>query len=232
MKISDVAAVAGCSVRSIRHLHESGVVAEPVRTSSNHREYSISDLAAVVRARALIDAGVPVADATGEDTDIVVDRALKQLDVRIAHLQQQRTRLAMLAAHPAGAPTDIREALRGVFSDPQAVQRELDAWDLMALAEVATTATWAQLRENLANLDCVEAAREASSLWQTLGRMRVSDWDFGSIATRIQELVPRGLLRGIAPTLQPGKIPLNLHDVPTEGAQRALLQTLTERFDA
>ena len=56
----------------MRHLHQSGAVAEPARTSSNYREYTISDLAAVVRARALIDAGVPIADVAAKDTALVV----------------------------------------------------------------------------------------------------------------------------------------------------------------
>lgn len=147
MNISDVAAAAGCSVHSVRHLHESGAVAEPARTSDNYREYSISDLAAVVRARALIDAGVPIADVTAEDTAAVVERALAQLDGRIAHLEQQRKRLAMLAAHPSGAPEDVREALRDLLTDSQALQRELDAWDLMALtANVNSTSEPSPLR--------------------------------------------------------------------------------------
>lgn len=52
----------------------------------------------------------------------------------------------MLVAHLASAPEDIREALRGVFIDPQARHRELDAWDLMGLTRVATAAPWKQLR--------------------------------------------------------------------------------------
>lgn len=90
MKISDVAAAAGCSVRSVRHLHEAGVVEEPARTSGNYREYSVRDLAAVIRARALIDAGVPVADVQSDDA---VARSLTLLDERIRHLQHQRERL-------------------------------------------------------------------------------------------------------------------------------------------
>ena len=231
MKISEVAAAAGCSVRSVRHLHESGAVAEPARTSGNYREYSISDLAAVVRARALIDAGVPIADVAAEDAAAVVERALAQLDGRIAHLQQQRKRLAMLAANPSGAPEDIRQALRGVFTDPQALQRELDAWDLMALTGVATAATWDQLRTNLNAPECIKAARAAGQLWEGLGEMRPRDSHVAENVARLRELLPHGLLRGILPTLRPGDVSLGVHDVPTRGAQRVVLQALAEDFD-
>lgn len=231
MKISDVAAAAGCSVRSVRHLHESGAVAEPARTSGNYREYSISDLAAVVRARALIDAGVPVADVAAENTSEAVQRALAQLDTRIAHLKRQRARLAMLAAHPSGTPQDIREALRDVFESPEALHRELDAWDLMALTGVATHATWEQLRMNLADPECVEAARTAAKLWEKLGKMGPKDSDATDIASRFRDLVSHGLLRGIVPTLQPGNVPLGVHDVPAKGAQQVVLQALAEDRD-
>lgn len=231
MKISDVAAAAGCSVRSVRHLHESGAVDEPARTSGNYREYSISDLAAVVRARALIDAGVPIADVAAENTAAVVERALAQLDGRIAQLQQQRKRLAMLAAHPSGAPEDIRQALREVFTDPQALQRELDAWDLMALTGVATAATWDQLRTNLIDPECVETARAAGQLWEDLGEMRPRDSQVARTAARFRELLPHGLLREVLPTLQSGDVSLGVHDVPTRGAQRVVLQALAEGSD-
>ncbi|MCO6393687.1 MULTISPECIES: MerR family transcriptional regulator [Corynebacterium] len=231
MKISDVAVAAGCSVRSVRHLHQSGAVAEPARTSSNYREYTISDLAAVVRARALIDAGVPIADVAAKDTALVVEHALDQLDSRIAHLQQQRKRLARLASNPSGAPEDIRQALGGVFTDPQALQRELDAWDLMALTGVTTAATWDQLRTNLNDPECVKAARAAEKLWDDLGEMRPRDSNVAETAARFRELLPHGLLRGVLSTLQPGDVPLGVHDVPTRGAQRVVLQALAEGFD-
>ncbi|UUA88525.1 MerR family DNA-binding transcriptional regulator [Corynebacterium genitalium ATCC 33030] len=37
MKISDVARAAGCSVRAVRHLHETGAVPEPPH---GHADYS------------------------------------------------------------------------------------------------------------------------------------------------------------------------------------------------
>lgn len=218
-------------MRSVRHLHESGAVAEPARTSGNYREYSISDLAAVVRARALIDAGVPIADVAAEDTAAVVERAVAQLDGRIAHLQQQRKRLAMLATHPSGAPEDVREALCDLFTDSQALQRELDAWDLMALTGVATAATWEQLRTNLNDPECVKAARAAGQLWEALGKMRAKDREVAQTASRFRELLPHGLLNGILPTLRPGDVSLGVHDIPAKGAQRVVLQTLAEDFD-
>lgn len=223
MKISDVAAVAGCSVRSVRHLHETGAVPEPARTSGNYRDYSISDLAAVLRARALIDAGVPVADVASPD---VIERSFRLIDEKIARLQQQRERLRALAKAPHGTPNDIRKSLSRVIEDPSMLQLELDSWDLMALTSVATTATWEQLRENLRDNNCRAALREAEMLWQELGSLSPRDPGVARIIKKLRCVGEHGLMRGIYPTLRPGKAPLSVAEVPTTGAQGVVLEAL------
>lgn len=223
MKISDVAAVAGCSVRSVRHLHEMGAVPEPPRTSGNYRDYSVSDLASVLRARALIDAGVPIADVSSPDA---VERSFSMLDERIARLQQQRERLRALSRAPKGTPEDIRDSLSQVIEDPAMLQLELDSWDLMALTGVATSATWEQLRQNLADDDCLAALREGETLWRELGSLSPQDGGVARIVDNLQSILPRGLMRGIYPTLRPGNAPLTVTDTPTKGAQGVALKAL------
>ena len=137
----------------------------------------------------------------------------------------------MFAANPSGTPKDVREALRCAFESPTTLHRELDAWDLMALTGVATDATWEQLRRNLNDPECVEVARMAAKLWERLGEMRPQDSDVAQLASRLRGLIPHGLLRGIVPTLRPGNVSLGVHDVPTEGAQRVVLQALAEDLD-
>lgn len=223
MKISDVAAVAGCSVRSVRHLHETGAVPEPARTSGNYRDYSISDLAAVIRARALIDAGVPVADVASPDA---IDRSFVLVDEKIARLQRQRERLRALATAPYGTPNDLRESLSRVIEDPALRQLELDSWDLMALTSVATPATWEQLRENLRDNTCLAALRKAEMLWLELGSLSPHDCGVARIVEKLRYLGEHGLMRGIYPTLRPGKAPLTVADAPTTGAQGVALKAL------
>lgn len=224
MKISDVAAAAGCSVRSVRHLHERGVVPEPARTSGNYRDYSVSDLVAVIRARALIDAGVPVADIEREDA---VQRSIAMLDGHIAHLERQRSRLLAIAEAPAGCPRDISDKLADVIDDAALLQIELDSWDLMALTGVATEATWAQLRANLKDASCVEAARKSVNVWGELGAMHSRDVDVPQISATLSALFARGIMRDVLPTLRQGSVPLQVKDLPTRGAQRVVLEELT-----
>lgn len=223
MKISEVAAVAGCSVRAVRHLHTSGAVPEPARTSGNYRNYSISDLVAVVRARALVDAGVPV---SAVQTPNAVERSLRLLDERITLLQHQKRRLLALSTSPYGTPEDIRTSLRSLYDDPSLLQTELDSWDLMALTGVATPETWEQLRKNLQDPSCLTAARKAAVFWQKLGEMQPTDPAVDDVIRTLQALAQAGLLRDIFPTLTPGDVPLALSDVPTKGAQGVALQVL------
>lgn len=215
-------------MRSIRHLHESGAVPEPARTSGNYRDYSVSDLAAVMRARALIDAGVPVSNLNSEDA---VPRSIMLLDDRIKHLQRQRARLVALTEAPQGAPDDVRTALSEVLVDPQVRQVELDSWDLMALTGVATPATWDRLRSNLRHASCIDATLEASMLWNQLGEMRGDDARVPGIVDKLKALMPRGLMRGIPETLKEGNAALGLADVPARGAQAETLIELAGSFD-
>ncbi|MBA4506160.1 MerR family transcriptional regulator, partial [Corynebacterium sanguinis] len=108
MRISDVAHAAGCSVRAIRYLHTTGAVDEPKRTGANYRDYSLSDVAAILRARALVDAGVPVNQIKQPGA---VGRALNLIEERIATLLSQRDRLIALSQTDVGVPADIRRDL-------------------------------------------------------------------------------------------------------------------------
>ncbi|MCP1388050.1 MerR family transcriptional regulator [Corynebacterium sp. TA-R-1] len=218
MKISEVAAAAGCSVRAIRHLHETGAVPEPARTSGNYRDYSAADLAAVLRARALIDAGVAVADIHRADA---VERSISLLDDRISHLQQQRKRLLALQAAPLGVPVDVREVFLAAFGDSPYARAELEQFELMAVAGVATEATWQQLRANLTDPACVAATREFAKVWA--GEMNVE---------KRKALLPQTVMRGVGETLKPGDLPLTPAEFGLRGEQRAALEALAGEFDA
>ena len=197
MRISDVARTAGCSVRAIRHLHETGAVPEPARTPGNYRDYTVRDLAAILRTRALIDAGVPLSHIHSPDA---IDRSLDLIDAQIAHLTRQRERLTTLKAAPLGMPEDVRARLLEVLGDTDFLWGEIESFDLMALTGVATPATWDQLRANLANPDCVKATDEFAVAWEA------GDVD------KLAELLPRGIMRDLTGTLVPGDVPLTAGD--------------------
>lgn len=216
-------------MRAIRHLHETGAVPEPSRTSGNFRDYSASDLVAVLRARALIDAGVPVSDIHAPDA---VERSLELLDERIALLTRQRERLLAMKHAPLGVPEDLKVTLKKVLGDTSYANHELEALDLMAVTGVAGQATWELLRVNLADPACVAASREFAETWERLGSLREGDGEVAVGVDKLKSLLPQALMRGVAATLKPGDVPLMATDLELRGAQFAALAALAGEFDA
>ncbi|WIM67555.1 MerR family transcriptional regulator [Corynebacterium breve] len=220
MRISDVARAADCSVRAIRHMHNSGAVPEPARLSNSYRDYSLHDVAAVLRARILVDAGVPLSRL---NSPTALSEAISLIDDQLARLELQRTKLIALQENPAGTPTDVREGILATFGDSDYVHGELASFDVMALTGVASQQTWDQLRLNLADPDCIAATREFIAVWEQLGdATHLTD----EVAT-LQSLLPNGLLRGIFDTLSESDLPLTLNEIPLRGAQVQAFKALT-----
>ncbi|MCX0272432.1 MerR family transcriptional regulator [Nocardia zapadnayensis] len=101
--IGQAAAFVGVTVKTVRHYHKVGLVAEPERDSSGFRRYGSAELLRLVQARTLAAAGVPLAeigplleaDPAGFVTALAdVER---QLTERIDELVAQRDTLHRLA---------------------------------------------------------------------------------------------------------------------------------------
>lgn len=127
MRISEVARAAGCSVRAVRHYHASGALPEPPRTAGGYRDYGLADLAALLRVRALVDAGITLADIRS-DSSSLIDAALHRIDSQLAVL-----RLLALQAGELGLPADVRSGIRRLLGDTVLARMEIDALDLMGL---------------------------------------------------------------------------------------------------
>lgn len=216
MRISEVARAAGCSVRAVRHYHASGALPEPARTAGGYRDYGLADLAALLRVRALVDAGITLADIRS-DSSSLIDAALHRIDSQLAVLRAQRSRLMALQAGELGLPADIRTGIRELLGDGAPARMEIDALDLMGLTGVASPETWEVLRRNLA-----EPARRFRDLWEELGDTAPADAD--DIIAELRTL--RGITDGILPTLTPGDAPLTTRDITTRGAQSRALAEL------
>lgn len=113
MRVSELAGVAGVSVRTIRHYHAIGLMPVPARAGA-WRDYGVDDAARLLRIRALADAGIALSDMPAHlDGDAPVpdadglDAAIASIDERIAELEEHRQRLARLRdAAVDGAPAD------------------------------------------------------------------------------------------------------------------------------
>jgi DNA-binding transcriptional MerR regulator len=60
--IGQAAVFAGVTVKTVRHYHKLGLVAEPERDSSGYRRYGSAELLRLVQVRTLAGAGVPLAE--------------------------------------------------------------------------------------------------------------------------------------------------------------------------
>ncbi|WP_116201243.1 MerR family transcriptional regulator [Amycolatopsis circi] len=101
--IGQAAAFVGVTVKTVRHYHKLGLVAEPERDGSGYRRYGSAELLRLVQARTLASAGVPLAEigslldadrATLADALADVER---QLTERIEELTERRDLLGRLA---------------------------------------------------------------------------------------------------------------------------------------
>ncbi|MBD0673621.1 MerR family transcriptional regulator [Streptomyces sp. CBMA156] len=101
--IGQAAAFVGVTVKTVRHYHKLGLVAEPERDSSGYRRYGSGELLRLVQVRTLAAAGVPLAEvgpmlgAGVEQFGAALADVGRQLTWRIDELIARRDTLHRLA---------------------------------------------------------------------------------------------------------------------------------------
>ncbi|AWZ04027.1 MULTISPECIES: MerR family transcriptional regulator [unclassified Streptomyces] len=103
LTIGQAAAFVGVTIKTVRHYHRLGLVAEPGRDRSGYRRYGSADLLRMVQVRTLAGAGVPLAeigdllDADPERFAAALDDVRRRLTERIEDLTGRRDTLHRLA---------------------------------------------------------------------------------------------------------------------------------------
>lgn len=146
MRIGELAATVGVSVRTVRHYHRRGLLAEPTRRPNGYREYGLRDVIMLARIRRLTELGLSldeVADALADEGGRDLHEILVELDGDLAR-QQER-----LASRRARLGVLIERARQGRLHADDAVSPEL----LAVLDTVAPSPTADRERELLALLD-------------------------------------------------------------------------------
>ncbi|WP_153341132.1 MerR family transcriptional regulator [Nocardia aurantia] len=98
-----MAAIAGVTVRTVRHYHQVGLLPEPARDGSGYRRYSAQAAVDLVRIRTLADTGVPLSriGALLHAQPVEFAAAISDIDAalraRIDQLTEHRRRIAELA---------------------------------------------------------------------------------------------------------------------------------------
>ncbi|TDD55010.1 MerR family transcriptional regulator [Nonomuraea terrae] len=103
LTIGQAAAFVGVTIKTVRHYHRLGLVAEPERDGSGYRRYRSADLLRLVQVRTLAEAGVPLAeigdllDSDPEEFAASLDDVERRLTERIEDLIARRDTLHRLA---------------------------------------------------------------------------------------------------------------------------------------
>ena len=152
LTISQVAKFAGVTVRAVRHYHQRGLLAEPLRDASGYRRYDTQDAIDLVKIRTLSEAGVPLsrvrelllADARDfADAMVEIDESLGR---QIKRLQSHRRQVRRLAGgEDLGLPdyvVDFIARMRAAGIGEETVAVERDAWIIVAAHEPARAAEW------------------------------------------------------------------------------------------
>ena len=142
LTISQLAAYAGVTVRTVRHYHAKGLLPEPERDHSGYRRYDAAAVVELIRIRTLAEAGVPLSrvrellGAGEEEFAAAVAEIDKRLRAEIRERQQHRERIAKLAAGDSLAlPADAvayLDRMRELGLPERMVEGERDAWILVA----------------------------------------------------------------------------------------------------
>ncbi|MFF8643921.1 MerR family transcriptional regulator [Streptomyces sp. NPDC015345] len=179
LTISQLAAAAGVTVRTVRHYHHFGLLPEPERDASGYRRYAAQAAVDLIRIRTLADAGVPLAriDALLHARPAEFASALTDIDAelgrKIEQLSEYRRRIAELdSGERLVLPPEvvaILDRMRGLGVSERRVRLERDSWILTQALDPSSMPR--RIRDKSARFDDPETTR------LYLACDRAVDWD-------------------------------------------------------
>jgi DNA-binding transcriptional MerR regulator len=142
LTIGQLAAYAGVTIRTVRHYHAKGLLAEPERDHSGYRRYGAAAVVELVRIRTLADAGVPLSrvrellTAGEEEFAAAVADVDRRLRTEIQERRRHREQIARLAAGDSLAvPPEVvayLDRMREFGFHDRIIEIERDSWILIA----------------------------------------------------------------------------------------------------
>ncbi|MFF8369996.1 MerR family transcriptional regulator [Streptomyces lydicus] len=179
LTISQLAAAAGVTVRTVRHYHHFGLLPEPERDSSGYRCYGAQAAVDLIRIRTLADAGVPLAriDALLHAQPTEFASALTDIDTelqrKIDQLTEYRRRIGELASgERLVLPSEvvaILNRMRALGVSERRVRVERDSWILIQALDPHSMPQ--RIREKNVRFDDPETTRLYLACDQSV------DWD-------------------------------------------------------
>ncbi|MBE2998406.1 MerR family transcriptional regulator [Nocardiopsis sp. HNM0947] len=132
MLSSELAELAGVTVRTLRHYHRIGLLPEPPRSSGGYRRYGVSDLVRLLRITRMTALGLPLS-ALPEvlDDPTAAEELLDELDRRAAaEIERLTARRADIAALRRGnTPPDLPPGWSGWRTDPEKISADMARYE-------------------------------------------------------------------------------------------------------
>lgn len=171
MRSSELAALAGVTVRSLRHYHQVGVLDEPPRSANGYRSYDVHHLIRLLRIKRLTALGFALSalpdllDQPGADADALLDQLDDELAAQIRRLEARRAIVAELRRDRAAPdlPHELARYLTATATgDVPPVLARIDREQTILLAHLigeANLPRLVRLYELMAAPDLVAASR-------------------------------------------------------------------------
>ncbi|MEV0385846.1 MerR family transcriptional regulator [Nonomuraea sp. NPDC050643] len=110
MRSSELAALAGVTIRTLRHYHQIGLLEEPERSVNGYRDYDVRHVVRLMRITRLTELGLPLAALPDilddpQAAEALLDELDRQAAAEIERLTSRREDIARLRRH--GAMPDL-----------------------------------------------------------------------------------------------------------------------------
>ncbi|MGV9851200.1 MerR family transcriptional regulator [Streptomyces sp. NPDC003442] len=145
---SQLAELAGTTLKTVRHYHQIGLLEEPERAANGYKRYRVNHLVRLLRIRRLVDLGVPLSDVPSvESADESAEQILRALDAELAASieRRQRMRQELAAILENRTSIDLPADFKRRADDLPEAQRAL----LLAYSSVLTPSAMSALQEQL-----------------------------------------------------------------------------------
>lgn len=157
LTIKQLADYVGVTIKTVRHYHRIGLLAEPARDEHGYRRYGAQSLIDLQRIRVLAESGVPLArvrellDADRDELRVAQEEIDAQLGARIRELEHARHRLRALVEEdepslPEG-PRRLVRRLRQLGVPDEVWRLNRDGWLLASVVFPGQVDEWALLQE-------------------------------------------------------------------------------------
>lgn len=205
MKSSELASLAGVTVRALRHYHQLGVLPEPRRGPNGYRDYAAGDLIRLLRIKRFAALGIPLeampalldnetrreenrdhdGGAGGAGPGALLDALEADIDAELARLHRQKTLIAGLRqAKALDLPPELARFVDTFAATAPEPVRRMDREQAVLLAHLAGEEGLGDLAKVYEQLSSSELAGPVLRFYAAFAELAP-----GSSAAEVEEVV-------------------------------------------